>query len=294
MKKLFAILLSLLMLIFMMSYVVLANDNIKSLYEYNDEITIYLNSSEEWTPFPGESDVFFATLDEEVVSLSDNGTTVTITAKQIGDTEVGAMFGEEIMLVLVHVRAMEGDINYIYKPPKDNYYIAFEHLYADGDIDSEVVARIGRQYMFSYDTTYGFYLADFENLKAYNREPGGAWVLDDAEGVAAYDENDRISDLGPLSAMEKIFLKTLYALGGDASRLPEYYVGTETLYPAPYQTTGIKTWVFDIRGFNGNYLKFWIDPSNGCCLKYENYEEHSLTVVTEYNLNYTTWDNVPH
>ena len=94
--------------------------------------------------------------------------------------------------------------------------------------------------------------------------------------------------------MEKIFLKTLYALGGDASRLPEYYVGTETLYPAPYQTTGIKTWVFDIRGFNGNYLKFWIDPSNGCCLKYENYEDHSLTVVTEYNLNYTTWDNVPH
>lgn len=270
-----------------------SNEENKPAEGYDAEFTIYFNGTEEWTPFPGKNDVEFIAEDDEIVSLSDNGTTVTITGTQIGDTEVGAMLGEEIALALVHVRAMEGDINYVYSPPKDNYYIAFEHFDSDGDVGSEIVARIGRQYMYSYDTTYSFNLVDFENMKAYSREPGGGWILDDAEGVAGHDENDRVNDVGPLSAMEKYFLKTFYALGGDASRISEYYVGTETLYPAPYETTGIKCWVFDIRGFNGNYLKFWIDPSNGCCLKYADTEDGDYTIVTEYNLNYTAWDNVP-
>ncbi len=261
-------------------------------YEMDEVFTIYINGSEEWTPFPGKTDVFFGTDDEDIISLSDNGTTVQFTGKQVGETILGAVVGEEEKLALVQVRAMGGDITYKYNPPTDNYYIAFENNDGDSDVMSEVVAHIGRQHMYSYDTSYSFHLVDFENQKAYDREPNGDW-MSDPEGNGLDMEEDWSGAPLPLSAMEEYFMDTLYALGGDASRLTEYYVGTETLYPAPYENTGIKCWVFDTAGFNGNNLKFWIDPSNGCCLKYEDTEDGDCTVVTEYNLNYTSWDDTP-
>ena len=262
-------------------------------YEMDEVFTIYISGSEEWTPFPGESDVFFAVGDEEIVSISEDGTTVTFTGEQVGETILGAGVGEEERLALVRVRAMDGgEIDYRYAPPEDNYYIAFEHIYEDGDVDSEVFARIGRQYMYSYDTTYSFSFVDFGAEASYDREPGGLW-RHDPEGLGLDMEGDWSKPPLPLSAMEEFFMDTFYALGGDVSRLAEYYVGNETLYPAPYESTGINCWVFDISGFNGNYLKFWIDPSNGCCLKYEDTEDGDYTIVTEYNLNYTAWDNAP-
>ena len=263
-------------------------------YEMEEVFTIYVNGSEEWTPYPGESDVFFAVFDDEIVSISDDGTTVRFTGEQVGETMLGARVGEVDLFALVRVRAMDGgEINYVYAPPEDHYYIVFEH-HTDGQVTTEeVVARIGRQYTWSYDTSYGFYFADFNSMNAYNRLPDGPWVLDDYEGLRPDAETNHNGDPLPLSAMEEFFMETFYALGGDVSRLSEYYIGNETLYPAPYESTGIDCWVFDIRGFNGNYLKFWIDPSNGCCLKYEDTEDGESTVVTEYNLNYSAWDNAP-
>ena len=259
---------------------------------YDAEFTIYVNGTEEWTPFPEKKGTEFVAEDEDIVSLSDNGTTVTITGTQIGDTEIGAMLDDKVVLAIVHVRAMGGDINYKYNPPTDNYYIAFENIDGDGDVNSEVVAHIGRQHMYSYDTTYAYHFVDFEKQKSYDRDPNGSW-MSDPEGLGLDMEDDWSGAPLPLSAMEEYFMDTLYALGGDASRLAEYYVGTETLYPAPYENTGIKCWVFDTAGFNGNNLKFWIDPSNGCCLKYEDTEDGDVTVVTEYYLNYTSWNDVP-
>jgi len=259
-------------------------------YEMDEVFTVYIGGSEEWTPFPGESDVFFGTDDEDMISLSDDGTTVQFTGKQVGETILGAVVGEEEKLALVRVRAMGGDIDYKYNPPTDNYYIAFENIDGDGYVNGEVVAHIGRRHMYSYDTSYAFHLVDFENQKAYDREPNGPW-MSDPEGLGLDMEEDWSEPPLPLSAMEEFFMDTLYALGGDASQLTEYYVSNETLYPVPYESTGIKCWVFDTTGFNGNNLKFWIDPSNGCCLKYEDTENGDCTVVTEYNLNYTAWDN---
>ncbi len=75
--------------------------------------------------FPGKADVFFGTDDEDIISLSDDGTTVQFTGKQVGETILGAVVGEEEMLALIRVRAMDGgEINYRYAPPEDNYYIA--------------------------------------------------------------------------------------------------------------------------------------------------------------------------
>jgi len=264
-------------------------------YEMDEVFTIYINGSEEWTPFPGKTDVFFGTDDEDIISLSDDGTTVHFTGKQVGETILGAVVGEEEILALVRVRAMDGgEISYRYAPPEDNYYITYDDVSADGEVKSHLFARIGRQYMMSYiDSSYGFAFVDFGEEVSYNRLPDGPWV-DDPEGQGLGMEGEWSSDAPlPLSAMEKFFMETFYALGGDVSRLSEYYIGNETLYPAPYESTGIDCWVFDIRGFNGNYLKFWIDPSNGCCLKYEDTEDGDYTIVTEYNLNYTAWDNAP-
>ena len=260
-------------------------------YEMDEVFTIHINGSEEWTPFPGKKDVFFGTDDEDMISLSDDGTTVRFTGEQVGETILGAVLGDKEMLALIRVRAMDGgEINYVYAPPEDHYYIAFEHADRDGDVDSEVFARIGRQYLYSYDTTYSYSFVDFSARASYDRGPNGPW-MHDPEGSGLDMEGDWSKPPLPLSAMEEYFMDTFYALGGDVSRLAEYYVGSETLYPAPYESTGIDCWVFDIRGFNGNDLKFWIDPSNGCCLKYEDTGDGDITVVTVYDLNYTAWDN---
>ena len=55
----------------------------------------------------------------------------------------------------------------------------------------------------------------------------------------------------------------------------------------------MECWVFDSKGLNTIEKKYWVDPSNGCCLKVLDKEDGTYVAITEYNLNYTSWtDNL--
>ena len=175
---------------------------------------------------------------------------------------------------------------YKYNPPTDNYYIQWTNTWKyDGGnktkTETNFVACIGKGYSFN-STEEGITYIDFSTGKGWSRlVDGSEWFEDDYDYS---DTEDASSAIGPLSAMEEYFLRYFRAFGYEDEQLTEYYVGKE-------KVAGVNCWMFDSKGLNAITMKYWIDPANGCCLKYQNTETGNVTEVTEYNLNYKSWTN---
>ena len=72
------------------------------------EFTIYVNGTDEWTPFPGESGVTFEIPNDSTLSCDINGGTLEFTGLNIGDVTISATLNGKKVLAHVRVRAMEG------------------------------------------------------------------------------------------------------------------------------------------------------------------------------------------
>jgi len=184
------------------------------------------------------------------------------------------------------------DGRYVYNPPKDNYFIKWTWYDADGTEGGfDIYARIGQGHTEAM-SDIGIYHASQDMERYYERAWEGEysdWMLSPGYGysdwLSDYDENN--PNLGSCSAMEEYFMYYFRAYGfeDDEGKLNEYYVGTE-------EVSGIECWVFDSKGLNTINMKYWVDPSNGCCLKVQD-EDGEYAVATQYNLNYTEWtDNL--
>lgn len=262
---------------------------------YDAEFTIYVNGSEEWTPFPGKSDVTFAVSDDKVISCDESGSKISFTGKQVGKSVITATLDGTESKALVKVREMEGElnINYAYNPPMDNYYLRYEDK-SSGDV--EACGRIGEVYAESYSCSaffYNHYYSDetkmmyeydssAQSWKTYMDGPHDAMRVYD-EFLEEKAENAAGHDSGLIiDSFESVFMRYFRQYGFDESRLAEYYVGTETVL-------GVECWVFDAKGLNAMTTKYWVDKSNGCTLKMVNGDEEM--VLTYYDLNYTEWSS---
>jgi hypothetical protein len=185
------------------------------------------------------------------------------------------------------------DGEYKYNPPTDNYYIKWTRTWAYGDDNKtksveEFVARIGDGFASNPTDEIVTYI-DYSSGKGWSREINGTnWSPDDYDYSTEPGEEN--TDIGILSSMENYFLKYFRGYGFDNEKLKEYYVGNE-------KVAGVNCWVFDSKGLNAIYMKYWIDPSNGCCLKVMSNDpqktHHDVEEVTVYNLKYTEWaDNL--
>lgn len=170
---------------------------------------------------------------------------------------------------------------YSFNPPQDNFYV--KYVYNDETI---TYGRIGNYLVKRTSGDWEYIVCyDYSSKKIAASEDGREWFCYDGEADEMYSWRD--GDLDPLEGIfdyfEEFFLSTLRACYGDDERLPKYYVGSETV-------AGVKCWVFDTMGFNAIELKFWIDPSNGCCLKYFDKEDGEVDFeVLEYNTSYKAW-----
>ncbi len=191
-------------------------------------------------------------------------------------------------------KAKKFDGEYVYNPPTDHYYIAWTYYEADGSGGEakDIYARIGQGHTVAMEG-YGVYHASDDTQKYYERAWEGEysdWMVSPGYGYNEWksDFDEYGPDLGSCNAMEDYFMRyfRMYGFDDDEGKLNEYYVGTE-------KVCGVDCWVFDSKGLNAIYEKYWIDPSNGVCLKYMDTEDGSYSVVTDYNLNYTEWtDNL--
>jgi hypothetical protein len=165
--------------------------------------------------------------------------------------------------------------SYTYIPPTDNYKVVW-----DDNGNEQYVAKIGMQVAYTpTEDMIGF--IDYNAGAGWSRElTGNEWYSDDYD----YSQEPMSDDLGLLSSMEDYFMDYYRGYGFEDSELLERYgVGTE-------EVVGVDCWIIDTDGHNAIYMKFWIDPSNGCCLKVED-ENGEVEEVTTYNLNYTSFED---
>jgi hypothetical protein len=73
------------------------------------EYTILIGGSDEWTPFAGKSGVTFASSDDKVIDVSDDGTTVEFTGKKGGEAVITAIFDGPESKAIVRVRAAQAE-----------------------------------------------------------------------------------------------------------------------------------------------------------------------------------------
>lgn len=180
---------------------------------------------------------------------------------------------------------------YEYNPPEDNYYIRWDYYDADGNLEessSNIYARIGQGHTETME--YGIYHASDDMQKYYSRAWDGEWMLDPGYGYTDWktDYDEYGAYIGECDSFEEYFMNYFRAYGFEDEKLAEYYVGTE-------EVAGIDCWVFDSKGLNAIYMKYWIDPATGCTLKVMDTEspEDGYAAVSEFNLNYTEWtDNL--
>jgi len=294
MKRWIALLLSVLML-----FSLTACDEDKEKYdeEYDEEYEIFVNSSEEWHPFPGKTNVEFSVSDEYVIACQTTPSKISFTGKQVGKSVITATVDGEEKKALFEVKRMvakdeEIVINYAYNPPQNNYYLRTE----DENGTVEAVGRIDSIFAqhYSGDFTYYQYYSDETKMHYEYDTSKQLWQMymdskNDAENSYKEFQDGRASNAANhdtemvIAQFETIFMRYFRQYGLDESRLVEYYVGTDTVL-------GVECWVFDGKGLNGIDDKYWVDPSNGCTLKVES-KDGSVWQLTHYDLDYTEWSS---
>ncbi len=165
--------------------------------------------------------------------------------------------------------------SYVYTPPTDNFYV---------ETNTYIEARSGNYYTYwDKEDTYYSYHVNYE-LKGVWEYYDGDWHLSE---YYEYDQYEQMRDDPPyifsymedgLLAYLRMFCDTEEELNAE---LQEYYLGEETV-------AGVKCHIYDSKGFNTLRCKYWIDPANGCVLKYDHYQEEDFKEeLLVYDLNYT-------
>lgn len=264
-------------------------------------LTIGLGERFAWTTkFAAGAEVVFDTLDDnddDVLELEEDGNACVLKGVALGTTKVLAVLGNTLYYRTVTVVAKTGAKpngggeetgpaftgKYEYNPPKDHYYI---------HTGSIIYAKIGSEQIEKCLDKRG----DIEYWMYYNLASRECKQYLEKDGFDHGKVDNEQLDPDEWEARENLALLDTFAdsefwnsLKTDpASSLSEFYVGNETV-------CGVNCWVFDTDGYGGITMKYWVDPSTGCCLKYEGRGnggavKNTMQVKT-YNLNYRVWSN---
>ncbi len=268
MKKFFAILLSLLMLLSLTA----CGENAPV---SDTSFTIFVNGEESWTPFPGKSGVEFSVSKENVLALRPGSSKVEFTGTQVGKTVITAKCDDLTAKASVEVREMQLTIAYHYDPPKDNYHIAVNNTEGES-VYNQYFAKIGDgEAMMDESAEW----KQFANVAtgAYHTVVDGHWYEDVQWGFYSFEE----TGFGAPIASFAEFYEQLSLLGDADKRIEKLFVRKETV-------CSTECWVFDSKGTLGRFATYWVDPENGCCLKVSSGD--TVYEVTTYDLHYTEWD----
>lgn len=232
------------------------------------EFTIVIDGTDSWTPFEGIGGITFTNEKTDVVSISDDGKTVTFTGLAVGETTIIASDGKHTASALVKVVKRSEEVSYYltYKDPISHY--SYE---IDGGPEND-----GSKVTFDGETHWEYYYQDGYLIGNWNTLAGAYSFTENGEQIAGidYDDDDaregRKSYFWPCSDFAEIItgrpLDYLYANAPE--RLPdqldvsEYYAGSE-------QICGVDCNIFRLDTVMYGYeMLYWVDPETGWTLQY--------------------------
>jgi len=249
------------------------------------EFLIYVNGSDEWTPFPGKSGVSFENSDSGILNTTDNSIKIEFVGKAVGESVITATHENIERKALVKVRAIEGGtITYRYDAPVNFYYEYVNYTKGGSYDESDIHLEAYLNGAYTHNLSGTNYLFHYVGTNAYGYD-GSKWVIDE---MAEPDEvqgviEEASSNPFPLNLYYTIIDSTA---AGSFININDYYKGKETV-------CGISCWVIDLGNYGGasERYKFWINPANGHTLKMEMGESNNrdVTEVLKYNPDLKAW-----
>ena len=275
----------------------------KTTGEEDVEFTINVFGKDSWTPFAGKTGVNFTNSDNDVLSVTDNGTTVEFTGKQVGEATITAKLGEETLKALVRVRAVEGGKKYItYNKPVTAYYIEYTE-----DGESKFEAYENKEYCHSFGDYYIYIGAEeidytWAGNNHWYKHTGdpvheGHWLSEEYKkceyplgNFAAY-----VSNYKGTNTFYKYGLSLADVAASDDLEMPNntdvttFFIRSEKVMEimcdvykdSQTGSGGTETWTW------------WVDPATGFTLKYERidrYGDIESYAVTKLVIGKPDWD----
>jgi hypothetical protein len=262
------------------------------------EFTIYVNGKDSWIPFAGKTGVTFTNSDNGVLSITDNGTKVEFTGKQVGNSTITAKLGEETLKALVRVRAAEGGETkkyFTYDKPVTAFFIEFNGGTVDTKLGSIFAYENKKMASVSYNDFWLLQLvwgSNFrENLEAiYNKTGSMEWAYPDQP----WDDwlcCDYKAYIFPLSNFGDLVVKNLLLFSGglwemyenSPSEMPNK-VDITQWYVRSEKVMNIMCDVFEYKlSYEYDYT-YWVDPSTGFTLKYKEVRKSNNQVREEFEV----------
>jgi hypothetical protein len=267
------------------------------------EFTVYVFGKDSWTPFTGKTGVKFTNSDTNVLSITDNGTTVEFTGKQVGESTITATLGEQTLKALVRVRAMEGGKKYItYNKPVTAYYIEYTE-----DGKSKFEAYENKEYCYSFGNYY-IYIGSEEidytwagnnHWYKHTGDPVhvGSWLSEGYKkceyplgNFAAY-----VSNYKGTGTFYKYGLSLADVAASDNLEMPSH-TDVTALYIRSEKVMEIMCDIYkDSQTGSGGTATWtwWVDPATGFTLKYEYIDRYGDTesyAVTKLVVGKPDWD----
>ena len=140
--------------------------------DYDSECTIYINGTDVWTPFPGETGVTFTISDDGLLTVSDNGSTIEFNGKQVGECVITATLDGVVIRMLVRIRAMEGGTTWTLRIEDATVLDMLGLAVVDYEIDF-TATHIGADMFGIYTGELGMvYDADLSGLQSFMAASG--------------------------------------------------------------------------------------------------------------------------
>ena len=248
----------------------------------NKAVDLVLGDTLIWQPFDACDNIGYSITNPRSINFSmvGYGDRVQIIGLQVGTSSVSAKCGDVTAVAIINVvepytepapvakpvkpQTLPFPGTYKFNPPADHFFICFTD---PGNHCRETWVKIGDEE--AYNNGHG-------TDRWWSNKTGENWYYcPDAQGWTD-DFRWEFEPFGESFFPLNAFPREVNTEGD----LSQYYIGME-------RVLDVNCWVF-FAEIEGNVVRYWVDPSNGCTLKRQfNLEDPQEAVV--YDLKYTRW-----
>lgn len=250
---------------------------------FTEEYRVNIGDTLLWRPFTQCNNISYKVSSKDIVEFTPTmGGKVQVIAMKEGTCQLKATCGDVVVNATIIVgKTQEAPITekvelqkpetqtftgtYQFNPPTDHFFITFSNPL---DEYRETYAKIEQEEAYNNGNGIDRFWNTSSGANYYYVPESQGWTDDVAWDFEAFGDS-----FFPLNAFAREV--------NTEENLSKYYTGTEPVM-------GIDCWTFFVEMEDGNVVRYWVDPSNGCTLKRIVNDEKPYE-ITVYDLNYTKW-----